>query len=173
MSEKRIVLEFTGGMDTSVVSKWLEVEQGYEVIAAYYNYGQEVDLAEMKKKALLSGARKFCVIDLHQNHNDMNFHESIQRELLHLAEIEGAKYVAFTQSNLGTAIKAFMLEVAPELQIVEPFESCWIQSREDQVEYLKKHHVPVGIATREYELRNDFAAFCDWHKRRDVYGIVY
>lgn len=39
MNEKKIVVEFTGCMDTSVIAKWLEIDQGYEVIAAYYNYG--------------------------------------------------------------------------------------------------------------------------------------
>jgi argininosuccinate synthase len=173
MSEKKIVLEYTGGRATSVISKWLEVEQGYEVIAAYYNYGQQVDLAEMKKKALLSGAKKFCIIDLDKTNINMECRESIQRELTQLAEIEGANYVAFTQTNAGTNMNDFMMEVAPKLQVVEPFETCWVKSEEDQVEYLKKHHVPVGIGQREHELRNDFAAFCDWHKRRDVYGTRY
>jgi len=173
MNEKKIVLEYTGGMDTSVISKWLEAEQGYEVIAAYYNYGQQADIAELKKKALLAGAKKFCVIDLNKNRVDIQCKESIQRELTALAQIEGATCVAFTQTNVGSATEALMAEMAPELNIVEPFETCWIQSREDQVEFLKKHHVPVGIAQKEQVLRNDFNAFCDWHKRRDVNWINY
>ncbi|MBN2898573.1 MAG: argininosuccinate synthase [Clostridia bacterium] len=173
MSEKRIVLEYTGDMVSSVMSKWLEVEQGYEVIAAYYNYGQPVDMAEMKKKALLSGAKKFCVIDLNREGFVVDVNEHMQRELTQLARIEGATCVAFAQGSFCMGMNDLLAEIAPELQIVEPFEMCWVQSREDQIDFLKKHHVPVGIATKEYELRNDFAAFCDWHKRRDVYGITY
>lgn len=173
MNEKKIVLEYTGEMDTAVISKWLEVEQGYEVIAAYYNYGQQADFAEMKKKALLAGAKKFCVIDLKTQNMTIQGRENIQRELTELAKIEGANYVAFTQTNAGSTTADLMLEIAPELTIVEPFETCWVQTREDQVEYLKKHHVPVGIAQKEQIIRNDFSAFCDWHKRRDVNWVNY
>jgi argininosuccinate synthase len=173
MSERKIVLEYTGGMDTSVISKWLEVEQGYEVIAAYYNYGQEADLAELKKKALLSGAKKFCVIDLERDGSNLFSEEKIQRQLTQVARDEGAAYVAFTQTRAGLATNAIIAEIAPTLQVVEPFETCWVQTREDQVDFLKRHHVPVGIGQKEQELKNDFAAFCDWHKRRDVYGTTY
>lgn len=173
MRDKKIVLEYTGGMDTSVISKWLEAEQGYEVIAAYYNYGQQVDLAELKKKALLAGAKKFCVIELVKNNVDIKCRESVQRELTELARVEGALYVAFTQTNAGLSTSELMTEIAPELTLVEPFETCWVQSKEEKVEYLKKHHVPVGIGQKEHILRNDFTAFCDWHKRRDVNWVNY
>lgn len=173
MNEKKIVLEYTGSMDTAVISKWLETEQGYEVIAAYYNYGQQTDLAEMKKKALLAGAKKFCVIELESTRVDFQCKNSVQRELTALAKIEGAKYVAFTQTNAGSATEQLLLDIAPELTIVKPFETCWVRTREDQVEYLKKHHVPVGIAQKELILRNDYSAFCDWHKRRDVNWVNY
>lgn len=173
MNVKKIVLEYTGGMDTAVISKWLQAEQGYEVIAAYYNYGQQTDLAEMKKKALLAGAKKFCVINLDSMKVDLACEENIQIALTSLAKVEGAEYVAFTQTPIGIETKQLMLNIAPELTIVEPFETCWVRSREEQVEFLKKHHVPVGIAQKEYVLRNDFNAFCDWHKRRDVNWVNY
>jgi len=173
MTGKKIVLEYTGGMETSVISKWLEIERGYEVIAAYYNYGQQADLAELKKKALLSGAKKFHVIDLGQRDVQSICLDSVQRELTQMAIREEADCVAFTQTRSGVATEAIIAEIAPTLQVVEPFETCWIQTREDQVAFLKKHHVPVGIAQKDQVLRNDFSAFCDWHKRRDVYGKTY
>lgn len=173
MNEKKIVVEFAGCMDTAVISKWLEMDQGYEVIAAYYNYGQSEDLAEMKKKALLSGASKFCVIDLESQIIENRAIDLVQQELTSLAKVEGANCVAFTQTKAGVGTEQLMQEIAPELRMIEPFEKCGILSKDDQFEYLKKHHVPVGVMKKEKELRNDFSAFCDWHKRRDVNWVNY
>lgn len=127
----------------------------------------------MKKKALLSGASKFCVINLGDKILENKKIHLVQEELTRLARNEGATCIAFTQTKSGLATEQFMKTIAPELQLIEPFEVCGILSKDDQFAYLKKHHVPVGLMKKEKELRNDFSAFCDWHKRREINWVNY
>ncbi|MBD3309147.1 argininosuccinate synthase, partial [candidate division KSB3 bacterium] len=65
MEKKKVVLAYSGGLDTSVILKWLE-QQGYDVIAYVANIGQQEDFEEIRQKALATGASKVYVEDLRE-----------------------------------------------------------------------------------------------------------
>jgi len=64
MNKEKVVLAYSGGLDTSVILKWLEIEYSYDVIAVCVDVGQKDDFVAVKKKALETGAVKAYVIDV-------------------------------------------------------------------------------------------------------------
>ena len=172
MSEKKmkIVLAYSGGLDTSVIIPWLkENYNDPEIIAVSGNVGQADELEGLEEKAIKTGASKIYVEDLtDQFVNEMiiptvqagaKYEEYLMgtalarpiigRRLAEIALAEGADAVCHGCTGKGNdqvrfelAIKAF----APGMKIIAPWREWSIKSREEEIDYAEAHHVPLKIS---------------------------
>jgi argininosuccinate synthase len=171
MSKQKVnkaVLAYSGGLDTSVIVPWLRENYGCEVICFCANIGQgDIELNGLREKALASGASKVFVEDLrHEFAKDFLFPmmqagavyerqyllgTSVARPLIAkwqvaIAEAEGADAVAHGATGKGNDQVRFELTykaLNPTLQVIAPWREWDIRSREDAIDYAKKHNVPV------------------------------
>ncbi|MCP4416487.1 MAG: argininosuccinate synthase, partial [Chloroflexi bacterium] len=164
----KVVLAYSGGLDTSVIVPWLRENYGCEVICFCANLGQGDDeLKGLEEKALASGASKVYVEDLrHEFAKDFLFPmlqsgaiyerqyllgTSVARPLIAkwqvaIAEAEGADAVAHGATGKGNDQVRFELTykaLNPTLKVIAPWREWDIRSREDALDYAKKHNVPV------------------------------
>ncbi|MFZ0543901.1 MAG: argininosuccinate synthase, partial [Candidatus Promineifilaceae bacterium] len=164
----KVVLAYSGGLDTSVIVPWLRENYGCEVICFCADIGQGGDeLAGLEKKALASGASKVYVEDLRDEFaQDFLFPmlqagavyeqqyllgTSIARPLIakwqvSVAETEGADAVAHGCTGKGNDQVRFELTykaLNPTLKVIAPWREWEIRSREDALAYARKHNVPV------------------------------
>jgi len=168
---KRVVLAYSGGLDTSVIVRWL-TDKGYEVITYTADVGQGEELDEIPEKARLAGAvesvvedvreefaRDFCLptlraLALYEGKYPLTASLSrplISRKLVHFAEKFGASCVAHGSTGKGNDQVRFELSVwalNPDLEVIAPVREWSFRSREEQIEYAKRHGIPVRI-TRE------------------------
>ena len=172
MSEKKmkIVLAYSGGLDTSVIIPWLkENYNDPEIIAVSGNVGQADELEGLEEKALKTGASKIYIEDLtDQFVNEMiiptvqagaKYEEYllgtalarpiIGRRLAEIAVAEGADAVCHGCTGKGNdqvrfelAIKAF----APGMKIIAPWREWSIKSREEEIDFAEAHHIPLKIS---------------------------
>ncbi|MBN1765491.1 MAG: argininosuccinate synthase [Sedimentisphaerales bacterium] len=182
MSEKvkKIVLAYSGGLDTSVILPWLRDKYGCEVIAFAAELGQGDELAGIKKKALASGASKCVVADLRQEFVDYYLwpllksgavYENgyllgtsiarplIAKEQVRVAHEEGADAVAHGATGKGNDQVRFELTymaLDPKLKIIAPWKdpSFELTSREAAVDYAKKHNIPIEQSKKKIYSRD-------------------
>lgn len=167
-TKEKVVLAYSGGLDTSVCLKWLQVEKGLDVIAVCGNVGQdESDLVAIKQKAIDMGAIASFAVDMREEYaneyvalaiaanglyeNSYPLLSALSRPLLskHMVAVAhklGAKYVAHGCTGKGndqvrfeTSIKA----LDPSIEIVAPVREWDLHSREEEMEWAKAHGVPV------------------------------
>ena len=170
MSKEKVVLAYSGGLDTSVCVKWLQDEKNLDVVCVCGNVGQEeTGLDAKKQKALDLGVLDCQVLDLRDEFSDEfltkaiaanSMYENkyplvsalsrplIAKHLVAVAHQFGAKYVAHGCTGKGNdqvrfelAIKAF----APDMQIIAPWRIWNIKSREEEIEYAEAHNIPLKI----------------------------
>jgi argininosuccinate synthase len=164
----KVVLAYSGGLDTSVIVPWLKENYGCEVICFCADIGQgDVELEGLREKALASGASKVYIEDLrHEFAKDFLFPmmqsgavyekeyllgTSVARPLIAkwqvaIAEAEGADAVAHGATGKGNDQVRFELTfkaLNPTLRVIAPWREWEIRSREDALAYAKKHNVPV------------------------------
>jgi argininosuccinate synthase len=165
---KKIVLAYSGGLDTSIIIPWLkETYPGCEVIAMIGDLGQQEDLEAARKKALATGASSAYVEDLREEfitgyiwptlragavyEHKYLLGTSFARPLLaqrqvQLAKELGADAVAHGCTGKGNDQVRFELAakaLAPELQIIAPWREWNIVSREEAIAYAQAHNIPV------------------------------
>ena len=172
-AKEKVVLAYSGGLDTSVCLKWLQVEKGFDVIAVCGNVGQdESDLAAIKQKALDMGAIASFAVDMREEYaneflalalaanglyeNSYPLLSALSRPLLsrHMVEVAhalGARYIAHGCTGKGndqvrfeTSIKA----LDPTLEIVAPVREWDLHCREGEIEWAKAHGVPVAATKK-------------------------
>jgi len=167
--KEKVVLAYSGGLDTSVILPWLKETYGYDVIAFAAELGQGDELAGIKKKALQSGAVKCIVKDLRAEfvgdylwpllksgavyEGGYLLGTSIARPLIakhqvEVAHAEGATAVAHGATGKGNDQVRFELTymaLDPSLKIVAPWKdpNFTLTSREAAVDYAKKHKIPI------------------------------
>ncbi len=176
---KKVVLAYSGGLDTSIIIPWLkEHYEGCEVIAVAADVGQGAELDGLEEKAKKTGASKLYVEDLKKPlvedyiwptlKADAAYEGKyllgtsfarplIAKRLVEIAKAEGADAVAHGCTGKGNdqvrfelAIKAF----APDLKIIAPWRIWSIQSRDEEIDYAEAHNVPLRI-TRETNYSKD------------------
>jgi len=167
MSKPKVVLAYSGGLDTSVAIKWLE-EQGYAVVACCLDVGEGKDLNFIQEKALTVGAVQSYVIDAKEEFaNDYalvalqahTLYEGvyplvsalsrplIAKKLVEVAEKEGAVAVAHGCTGKGNDQVRFEVAIQalnPELEVLAPVRE-WKWSREEEIEYAKEKNIPIPI----------------------------
>ncbi len=169
---KKVVLAYSGGLDTSVIVPWLRENYGCEVICFCADVGQGEDLAGLEEKALKSGASKLIVRDLREEFlreyvlptmqagaiyerkyllGTSMARPIIARHQVAVAEAEGADAVAHGATGKGNDQVRFELTyfaLNPRLKIIAPWREWAIRSRQDALDYAAEHNVPV-TATAE------------------------
>ena len=177
---EKVVLAYSGGLDTSVILPWLKETYAYEVIAFAAELGQGDELAGIKRKALASGASKCIVKDLRKEfvqdyiwpllkagavyENSYLLGTSIARPLIakhqvEVAHAEGATGVAHGATGKGNDQVRFELTymaLDPSLKIVAPWKDpkFKLTSREAAVDYAKKHKIPVDQTKKKIYSRD-------------------
>lgn len=167
MSIKKIVLAYSGGLDTSVILKWLAKEYGCEVVAYSADIGQAEDWDAVREKGLATGASKVVISNLQKEFvEDYIFpafranaiyegsyllgtslaRPLIAKEQVRIALEEGADAVSHGATGKGNDQVRFELGyigLSPELQIVAPWRTWDLNSRTKLVEFAKENGVPV------------------------------
>ena len=175
---KKIVLAYSGGLDTSVIIPWLkENYNNPEIIAVSGNVGQADGLEGLEEKAIKSGASKLYVLDLTREfvedyifptvkagakYEDYLMGTAFARPLIgiELAKIalkEGADAICHGCTGKGNDQVRFELaikSVAPNMPIIAPWREWEIKSRDEEIDYAEAHHVPLKI-TRETNYSKD------------------
>ncbi|MFO8055896.1 MAG: argininosuccinate synthase [bacterium] len=168
---KKVVLAYSGGLDTSVILRWLIEEYHASVIAVAVDLGQSEDMEAVRKKALDTGASKSLVVDAREEFvRDFIFpalqanaryedvylmgtslaRPVIAKHLVEVAEKEGAGYVSHGATGKGNDQVRFELTVAalaPELGIIAPWRdpAFSFSSRKEMMEYAKQHGIEVPV----------------------------
>ncbi|PFB29405.1 argininosuccinate synthase [Bacillus cereus] len=167
MEKEKVVLAYSGGLDTSVAIKWLQ-EKNYDIIALCLDLGEGKDLAFVKEKALSVGAIKSYMIDVQEEFANeyalmaMQAHTLyegkyplvsalsrplIAKKLVEIAEQEGATAVAHGCTGKGNDQVRFEVSIQalnPYLEVIAPVRE-WKWSREEEIAYAKENDVPIPI----------------------------
>lgn len=163
----KVVLAYSGGLDTSVAIKWLGEKYGFDVITVALDLGEGKDLAFVKEKALKIGAIKSIVLDVKEEFANRFLKPALKanamyegkyplatalsrpliaEKLVEVAEAEGAVAVAHGCTGKGNDQVRFDVAVAalnPTLQVVAPVRE-WGMSRDEEIEYAKQHQILVS-----------------------------
>ncbi len=166
---KKVVLAYSGGLDTSIIIPWLkENYNNCEVIAVSGNVGQADELEGLEEKALKTGASKLYILDLTDEYvneyiiptmkagavyedyllGTSTARPCIAKGLVEIALKEGADAIAHGCTGKGNDQVRFELAIkhfAPNMKIIAPWREWTIQSREEEIDYAEAHNVPLKI----------------------------
>lgn len=167
---KKVVLAYSGGLDTSIIIPWLkEHYDNCEVIAVCANVGQSGELEGLEERAKASGASKLYIEDLTDEFVDEYVIPTMQagaeyegyllgtsfarpviaKRLVEIAKKENADAVCHGSTGKGNDQVRFELAVmhfAPDMKIITPWREWDIQSRDEEIEYAEKHNIPLKIS---------------------------
>ncbi|MCF8107292.1 MAG: argininosuccinate synthase [Desulfohalobiaceae bacterium] len=176
---KKVVLAYSGGLDTSVIVPWLkENYNGCEVICFTADLGQKEELSGLESKAKASGASKIYIRDLRREFLDDYVFPTLQagavyereyllgtsfarpliaKHMVGIAEAEGADALAHGCTGKGNDQVRFELSVmalAPKLKVIAPWREWDIRSREDALDYAARHNIPVTHTEKDIYSRD-------------------
>ena len=166
---KKVVLAYSGGLDTSIIVPWLKENYDLEVIACCVNVGQDDDMEAVRKKAIESGASKIYIEDVRDEFiNDFAFkalkagavyeeqyllgtsfaRPLMAKRLVEIAHAEGAEYICHGCTGKGNDQVRFETGVwsfDPSLKIIAPWRIWDIASREDAIDYAESKGITVPV----------------------------
>jgi len=169
--KKRVVLAYSGGLDTSVIVRWL-TDRGFEVITYTADVGQGEELSEIEEKAKRAGAVKAIIDDIKEEfardycmplmragalyEGKYPLISSLSRpliakKLVEVAHKENAHYVAHGSTGKGNdqvRFEASVWALDPDIEVLAPVREWEFKSREEEIDYALKHNIPVK-ATKE------------------------
>ena len=164
---KKVVLAYSGGLDTSIILKWLQETYGCEVITFTADLGQGEELAPARKKAELLGIRHIYIEDMREQFvRDFVFpmfranalyegvyllgtsiaRPLIAKRLIEIAQETGADAIAHGATGKGNDQVRFELAACalnPDIKVIAPWREWDLKSRTDLIEYAEKHQIPV------------------------------
>lgn len=179
---KKVVLAYSGGLDTSVIIPWLKENYGCEVIAVCADVGQGDELNAVHDKALKSGASKVFIEDLTKDFIENYIFPTLKagavyeekyllgtsfarpiiaKKLVEIAKQEGADAIAHGATGKGNDQVRFELTVkalAPELKIIAPWREWNLDSRSAEIEYAKAHNIEIPTDNKKYSMDRNI-----WH----------
>ncbi|MFH1860143.1 MAG: argininosuccinate synthase [bacterium] len=166
---KKIVLAYSGGLDTSVMITWLKEKYDAEIIAFAADLGQGEDLKPLREKALSTGASKIYIEDLQQEFVRGYIFPALKanavyekkyllatalsrpliaKKLVEIAKLESADAVAHGCTGKGNDQVRFEVGIStlnPEIMILAPAREWEFKSREEEMEYAQRHNIPVSV----------------------------
>ena len=166
---KKVVLAYSGGLDTSIIIPWLkEHYNNCEVIAVSGNVGQADELDGLEEKAIKTGASKLYVLDLTDEYVDdyiiptmqagamyeeyllgtSHARPCIAKGLVEIAQKEGADAIVHGCTGKGNDQVRFELTLkalCPDMAIIAPWREWDIKSRDEEIDYAEAHHIPLKI----------------------------
>ena len=171
MSEiKKVVLAYSGGLDTSIIIPWLkENYNGCEVIAVSGDVGQGTELDGLEEKAIATGASKLYIADLKKEFVDDYVYPTLKagavyenkyllgtsfarpiiaKRIVEIALAEGADAICHGCTGKGNDQVRFELAIkrfAPQMKIIAPWRTWEFKSREQEIEYAERHNIPLKI----------------------------
>lgn len=167
MSEKKVVLAYSGGLDTSVTIQWF-IDQGFDVVAVCLDVGEGKDLDLVHDKALKMGASECHIIDAKKEfaeefvtytiYGNSMYEEKyplvsalsrplISKKLVEIAHKTSADFVAHGCTGKGNDQVRFEVAIKsldPTIKVLAPVRE-WTWSREEEIEYAKQHNIPIPI----------------------------
>jgi argininosuccinate synthase len=177
--KKRIVLAYSGGLDTTVIIPWLKDNYDCDVVAVCVDVGQEADWETIKQRALDTGAVSCYVADVKQEYVEQYVWPALKagaiyenkyllgtstarpliaKVLVDYARKEGAAAIAHGATGKGNDQIRFDLGImafAPDLEIIAPWRTWDIKSREEEIAYLEKRNIPLPTAKTKSYSRDD------------------
>ena len=189
----KVVLAYSGGLDTSIIISWLKETYGCEVIAVVGNVGQKDELEGLKEKALSSGASKIYIEDLTKEFVEDYIFPTIQsgaiyegkyllgtsfarpiigKRLVEIALNEGADAICHGCTGKGNDQVRFELAIkhfAPDMDIIAPWRIWDIKSRAEEIKYAEDHKIPLKI-TYETNYSKDKNL---WHLSHEGLDLEY
>lgn len=169
MMKEKVVLAYSGGLDTTVIIPWLKENYDYEVIAACVDVGQGTETNGLEEKALKTGASKYYLVQCEEEFVKDYVYPTLKadavyegkyllgtsiarpliaKKLVEIAQKEGAVAICHGATGKGNDQVRFELGIkalAPELKIIAPWRIWDIKSREDEIEYLEKRGIEVPM----------------------------
>ncbi|MDR2247756.1 MAG: argininosuccinate synthase [Treponema sp.] len=176
---KKIVLAYSGGLDTTVIIPWLKENYDCEILAVCVDVGQEADWETIKQRALDTGAQSCYVADVKQEYVEdylwptlkanalyedkyllgtSTARPLIAKVLVEYARKEKAEAIAHGATGKGNDQVRFDLGImafAPDLEIIAPWRTWRLKSREDEIRYLQRRKLPVPIKKKDSYSRDD------------------
>lgn len=190
---KKVVLAYSGGLDTSIIISWLLENYGCEVVAVVGNVGQEDELVGLEKKALESGASKIYIENLVEEFIDDYAFEILKagakyennyllgtsiarpligKKLVEIAHKENADAIVHGCTGKGNDQVRFELAIRafdPDIKIIAPWRTWDIKSREEEIEYAKERNIPLPTKDDEsYSMDRNL-----WHLSHEGLELEY
>ncbi len=192
--KEKVVLAYSGGVDTSIIVPWLKENYDLEVIAACINVGQDDDMEEVKKKAISSGASKIYVEEVTEEFLSDYVFKALKagamyegryllgtayarplmaKKLVEIAHKEGAKYICHGCTGKGNDQVRFEVGVAsfdPTIKIIAPWREWDIESREDAIDYAQSKGIELSV-TKEKIYSRDQNIWHISHEGGEIEGL--
>lgn len=173
MAKEKVVLAYSGGLDTSIIIPWLKENYDYEVIAVCGDVGQGKETDGLEEKALKTGASKLYIENLQEEYvrdyiwptlkagavyegkymlGTSHARPCIAKRLVEIAEAEGATAICHGCTGKGNDQVRFELTIkalAPQMKIIAPWRIWDIKSREEEIEYAEKRGIPVPVTKED------------------------
>ncbi len=178
MAKEKVVLAYSGGLDTSIIIPWLIENYDYEVIAVCGDVGQGKETEGLEERAKASGASKLYIEDLRDEYVEdyiiptvkagavyegkyllgtSHARPIIAKRLVEIAEKEGAVAICHGATGKGNDQVRFELTIkalAPHLKIIAPWRIWDIKSREDAVDYAEAHGISIPVTKKDLYSRD-------------------
>ncbi|ABK61403.1 MULTISPECIES: argininosuccinate synthase [Clostridium] len=176
--KEKVVLAYSGGLDTSITIHWLKENYNLDVIACCVNVGQDEDFDEIKKKAIKSGATKIYVEDVKDEFVSEYIYKGVKanavyegkyllgtsfarpliaKKLVEVAHKEGAKYICHGCTGKGNDQVRFevgIMSLDPSIKVIAPWRIWNIKSREDAVDYANANGIEVPVTKEKIYSRD-------------------
>jgi argininosuccinate synthase len=177
--KKKVVLAYSGGLDTTVIIPWLKENYDCDIVAVCVDVGQEADWQIIKQRALDTGALACYVADVKKEYVEQYIWPALKagalyedkyllgtstarpliaKVLVDYARKENAQAIAHGATGKGNDQVRFDLGImafAPDLEIIAPWRIWNIKSREEEIEYLEKRNIPVPMKKSDSYSRDD------------------